>query len=176
MVSNVFAINHLAMQWSVNSGAKEFGVAISTLKRRLVEAGHEVGRGGRWTTLQLHDALRGVGDMEAARYREVSARAELLEIDVRRSNRELVTQDEARAIIAGVLQPIRQWLLALPATAGPRVNPVDPKFGMDALQTIVDAAWAKFREERITEASDTAAKANPTKKRIRGRGGKAGVE
>lgn len=146
----------------------------STLKRRLAEAGHDMSNGeaGNFTTLEIYRALCGVGDMEAAKYRETAARAELLEIDIRKANRELVPLSDAVSFINRKLAPVRTQLLAMPSVLGPKTNPADPSFGIEACTAWRDGFLRFAHDIPIESAQAEEDTANPTRKRIRGVGGK----
>lgn len=145
----------------------------STLKRRLVEAGHTItGEHQKWTTLEIHRAILGVGDMEAAKYRETAARAALLEIDIRKAERELIPIDDAVSLINRKLAPVRQQLLSMPSILGPKANPSDPTLGIEACTVWRDGCLRFVHDVPLDEAKAEEDNENPTRKRIRGTGGK----
>jgi len=86
-----------------------------------------------------------VGDAGAERARKTKAESRLLELKLRQQQDELVPLAEAENLLRDVLFPIRQWVLALPASACSRCNPADPQLARDALQRIVDDALPTLR-------------------------------
>ena len=155
---------------SLQAAAIAFGVSRETLLRRLEEAGQNPReRGSRWTVIEIHKALARVGDLEAARYRETSARAELLEIDVRKAGRELVPLADVVGVVNAKLAPVRAALMAVPATLGPKANPADPTLGIEAVAAWRDGFLRYCQNIKVTDAAGDLDEMKPTRKRIRGR-------
>jgi hypothetical protein len=111
-------------------------------------------------------------ELAEARLRETNARAELLEIDIRKAKRELVPLEEVVGFINRKLSGARQQVLAMPAILGPKTNPSDPAFGIEACSVWRDGFLKFIADISLENAQDEEAKAHPTRKRIRGIGGK----
>jgi len=149
------------MKWSVQKGAAEFGVSRDTLRRRLADAGLDTGVGRKFSTLQIHEALRGVGDMDAAKFRELDERGRLLELERREKERELLPADFIIARIATVHQAFRARLMAFPATVGTLANPSDPVMGVEAVRRGIDSLLPILRDDIMTAFSEDAADPTP---------------
>ena len=84
-------------------------------------------------------------DLREAKVRETRARAELLEMEKRQLDGELVKLEEVQKIITRTLLPIRQRMNALPAECASQCNPTDPVLARQALQRWVDESLPLIR-------------------------------
>lgn len=133
------------MNWTATNAAKEFGVSRETILRGLRGAGVDTKKNAAYPTRLIHKIL--AGDLKAEKIRETRARADLLELERREKEREIITLSEAQAHQSAVLAPIRQRLMALPAEMASRTNPIDPKFARKALERWRDESLKGWREE-----------------------------
>lgn len=139
--------------WSLNTGAREFGTTRNTLKDRLQAAGHTIdgeGEHKRFTTKEIHEALAIGGDIKAARYRREVAEAALAELKLAERRRDLVPVAEVVEFIGRLLQPFRARLLAAPAVLGTAANPGDPVHGKAAVDRWVDSVLPLLRDEILS--------------------------
>lgn len=160
------------MKWTCYSAAIEMGVGYPTMKNRLIAAGFDVDEGREFTTQEIFRAMSQTGDQKAAKYRETIARAKLLEIDIEKAARELVPLSEAVGWVNQKLAPIRAQILAMPATLGPKANPGDPQLGIEACSAWRDGFLRFCNDVPLEDAQQQQDQQNPTRKRIRGVGGK----
>src|SRR5437588_9135024 len=116
--------------------AAALGTEPRTLGRKLSAAGIHLQPRQLISARMVFTAV--VGDAGAERARKTKAESRLLELKLRQQQDELVPLAEAENLLRDVLFPIRQWVLALPASACSRCNPADPQLARDALQRIVD--------------------------------------
>jgi hypothetical protein len=158
------------MEWSLQSGSREFGVSPQTLKLRLSENGVDMSQGStrRYTTLEIHRALVGTGDMEAAKYRETVARAELLEIEVAKATKRLIEPEAAIALINRKLGAERQQLVAMPSVLGPKANPSDPAFGIEASTVWRDGHLRFMADVSLSDLDVEAEHDKPARRQVRG--------
>ena len=121
-----------------------FAVPLETLRRCLRGLGCETGRGVLYTIHTIYRAL--AGELDAEKTRETRARADLLEMERKEKQGELVSMSEVERLYTEALLPVRQRFLALPAEAATRCNPTDPQCAREALQQWVDDALPMIRE------------------------------
>lgn len=105
------------MKWTLKKGSVEFDVHTDTLAKRLRAAGFNIGKGQRYTTLQIMEAL--FGDLEKERIRLTRAQADVAEVDRQETLEALVPKEVERASLASVLVPLRSQLLAMSAAVSP---------------------------------------------------------
>lgn len=117
---------------SISEAAKEFHSTPETIRRRLRAADITHAEGNRYSIYTLHVAM--VGDLHAQRIRETRARADLLELERRQTEGELVTMNEARGVIRQYLGPMRNILTTSPMALAARVNPADPELARMQLE------------------------------------------
>jgi hypothetical protein len=90
------------------------------------------------------------GDAKAQRLaqqtRRDKAQADLLELQRRQREGELVTMNEARGVIRQYLGPMRDILVAAPMALAARVNPSDPELARMQLETWSEDNMRKLRE------------------------------
>lgn len=118
---------------SISEAAKEFHSTPETIRRRLRAADITHAEGNRYSIYTLHVAM--VGDLHAQRIRETRARADLLELERRQTEGELVTMTEASGVIRQYLGPMRNILTTAPMALAARVNPADPELARMQLET-----------------------------------------
>lgn len=139
------------MKWSLNTGAREFGISRATLKARLEAAGHKIeGKRVRYSTREIHQALAIGGDIKEARFRRESAEAALAELKLAEKRRDSVPMAEAVEFISRLLQPFRARLLAAPAVLGTAANPNDPVHGRAAVERWVDSTLPLLRDDIVS--------------------------
>ena len=129
---------------NLEQAAAQFGASKETLRRGLRRLDIATTKGTRHSLADIYRALS--GDLHAERTRETRARADLLELERREKERDLVSLAEVQTLMRDILLPVRQRLLALPSEAATRVNPTDPQMARDALQAWVDAALPAIRK------------------------------
>lgn len=127
---------------SISEAAKEFHSTPETIRRRLRAADITHAEGNRYSIYTLHVAM--VGDLHAQRIRETRARADLLELERRQTEGELVTMNEARGVIRQYLGPMRDILTTAPMALAARVNPADPELARMQLET-----WSEDNMKRL---------------------------
>lgn len=90
------------------------------------------------------------GDAKAQRLaqqtRRDKAQADLLELQRRQREGELVTMEEARNVIRQYLGPMRDILTTAPMALAARVNPADPELARMQLETWSEDNMRKLRE------------------------------
>ena len=90
------------------------------------------------------------GDAKAQRLaqqtRRDKAQADLLELQRRQREGELVTMEEARNVIRQYLGPMRDILTTAPMALAARVNPSDPELARMQLETWSEDNMRKLRE------------------------------
>jgi phage terminase Nu1 subunit (DNA packaging protein) len=90
------------------------------------------------------------GDAKAQRLaqqtRRDKAQADLLELQRRKTEGELVMMDEAKAVIRQYLGPMRDILTTAPMALAARVNPADPELARMQLETWSEDNMRKLRE------------------------------
>jgi hypothetical protein len=85
--------------------------------------------------LTLKDVIRAwAGDLREEKIRETRARADLLEIERRQLEKDLVTSEQVQDTIRSALGPVRQRFLSLPVEMAARCNPSDPVLAKTALE------------------------------------------
>lgn len=88
------------------------------------------------------------GDAKAQRLaqqtRRDKAQADLLELQRRKTEGELVTMDEAKSVIRQYLGPMRDILTTAPMALAARVNPADPELARMQLET-----WSEDNLKRL---------------------------
>lgn len=129
---------------SISEAAKEFHSTPETIRRRLRAADITHAEGNRDNIHTLHVAM--VGDLHAQRIRETRARADLLELERRQTEGELVTMEEARNVIRQYLGPMRDILTTAPMALAARVNPADPELARMQLEQWSEDNMRKLRE------------------------------
>lgn len=129
---------------SISEAAKEFHSTPETIRRRLRAADITHAEGNRYSIYTLHVAM--VGDLHAQRIRETRARADLLELERRQTEGELVTMEEARNVIRQYLGPMRDILTTAPMALAARVNPADPELARMQLEQWSEDNMRKLRE------------------------------
>jgi hypothetical protein len=134
------------MKWSIRRAAREFGVVDETIARGLGALGIRVTRGKTFTTRQIFTAI--AGDLRHERTREARARADLLELDRRERLGELMTIERAADNLRETLTPIRQSILAAPATLAAKCNPSDPHMAREIIEQWVDDTLRSLRERK----------------------------
>ena len=129
---------------SISEAAKEFHSTPETIRRRLRAAEITHTEGKRYSIYVLHTAL--VGDLHAQRIRETRARADLLELERRKTEGDLVTMEEARSVIRQYLGPMRDILTTAPMALAARVNPADPELARMQLEQ-----WSEDNLKKLHE-------------------------
>jgi len=129
---------------SISEAAKEFHSTPETIRRRLRAADITHAEGNRYSIYTLHVAM--VGDLHAQRIRETRARADLLELERRKTEGDLVTMEEARSVIRQYLGPMRDILTTAPMALAARVNPADPELARMQLEQWSEDNMRKLRE------------------------------
>ncbi len=129
---------------SISEAAKEFHSTPETIRRRLRAADITHAEGNRYSIYTLHVAM--VGDLHAQRIRETRARADLLELERRQTEGELVTMNEARGVIRQYLGPMRDILTTAPMALAARVNPADPELARMQLEQ-----WSEDNLKKLHE-------------------------
>ena len=124
-------------QWSVQQAAFQFGVQPVTLKKKLLDAGVEIGRGIYHDPETVHKALSSVNNsvarMAAAKLKSSEENARLTELDRMERERTLVSLDEAKTLVQQVLNAVIQKSKGLPARLAGQCNPGDPALAREAL-------------------------------------------
>ena len=131
---------------SQTAAAKALGISRERLHRQCAKAGIEVKARQKLTFREVVRAMTG-GNMEAEKLRETSARADLLELDRREKEKELVSLSDVQDMLQQMMAPIRSRLNAMPTELANRVNPTDPQLAKDAAQRWVDEAVKVIRKE-----------------------------
>ena len=129
---------------SISEAAKEFHSTPETIRRRLRAADITHAEGNRYSIYTLHVAM--VGDLHAQRIRETRARADLLELERRKTEGDLVTMEEARSVIRQYLGPMRDILTTAPMALAARVNPADPELARMQLEQ-----WSEDNLKKLHE-------------------------
>lgn len=129
---------------SIQDAAREFHTTPETIRRRLRAAEVVHKEGELHSIYVLHTAL--VGDLHAQRIRETRARADLLELERRQTEGELVTMNEARGVIRQYLGPMRDILTTAPMALAARVNPADPELARMQLEQ-----WSEDNLKKLHE-------------------------
>lgn len=132
------------IKMTCNEAAKEFGMSPAALKRHLVQAGLETEKGRKFTIREILRAVQ--GDLKAERTRETRERANLLELERREKEGELLPMEDVQAMIRNAFVPVRQRLLALPSEMQARANPSDPQLARAALDQWVTDSLSLIRE------------------------------
>lgn len=127
--------------WTINIAAPEFGLDRDTLARRLRQNGVEIPKGAAarkpWlTTKQVLQAA--VGDLERERIRDTAASADARELENAQTRGELVLMSEVEKIYRDRLGPMREAIVAIPATYAARCNPGDPHHAHAVLSDMTD--------------------------------------
>lgn len=116
-----------------------------TLAKGLAGLGESIKKGGKFHTRTITRAV--VGDLEKEKILETRERRKNLELDRLEKEQRLVDLAAAGKLFSDLLFPVRQWILALPASACSRCNPADPQLAREALQRIVDDALPMLRQQ-----------------------------
>ena len=132
------------MKLTIPKAARAFGLDPETLKKRMEVAGHEIERGTEWDLKTLADAIHG-GTLEREKIRLTRAEAELKEKELQVQRGDLITSEQAKAIIVETLGPMRAALTSWPAGLAARCNPSDPELAREVLagavkQLLTDAS------------------------------------
>lgn len=133
------------MKWTLYQAAREWNIHRETLAKGLVAIGETIQKGRKFHTRLVTRAV--IGDLEAEKILETRERRKNLQFDRLEKEKRLVDVEEASKLFSEILFPIRQWVLALPASACSRCNPADPQLAREALQRIVDDALPLLRQE-----------------------------
>ena len=129
------------MLWTPAHAAVECGIDPKTFARRMHEQGYEVPRGRAatkpWlTTKQVLGIV--VGDLERERIRDTAASADARELENAQTRGELVMMSEVDRIFRERLGPVREAIVAIPATYAARCNPGDPHHAHGVLADMTD--------------------------------------
>lgn len=134
------------IRWTVDRASQEWGVSSMSLARWLRQAEHKPDKSGTFSTRQIDTAIH--SDIKAERLRKIQLENELLTLERSEKSKELVSMEEATAILSNALAPVRQKLLALPAEMASRCNPSDPDLALAALAQWRDGALRFCRGEK----------------------------
>lgn len=137
-----------AITWSLNSAAIEFGTSRTTIRKGLRRNG--VPTKPTYSTREILMAI--AGDLEFERTRVERARADRMEMDLRRKRGE--TLDVAtvnRLLTELVVLPLRERLLALPTTLDVMCNSGSPETARGALKEWVSETLKLLREKIPSE-------------------------
>lgn len=110
---------------TLKSWSREVDVDPATLGRLLRAAGHELKPRRLWTTREIAGAM--ANDLRTARIREVRARADWLELQVRERRADLVPVAAISQAVGNIIDDLRRPLAALPEEIAGRCNPGDPE-------------------------------------------------
>lgn len=135
------------MNWTAAQAAKEWGLDPKTMAKRIRAAGLDVAKGKKYSTAEITQAV--VGDKQSEQIREIRARADLLELERRQKEGEVVDCAAMEKRIADVFAPLRSALLSAPAELAARCNPSDPDHARAALRDWVDRVLRTGREAAI---------------------------
>lgn len=127
------------MLWTISKAAPEFGIDRATLSRRLRELGIETPKHDRKPTLTTKQVMAAVvGDLERERIRDTAASADARELENAQTRGELVLMSEVERIYRERLGPLREAIVAIPATYSARCNPTDPHHAHGILADMTD--------------------------------------
>lgn len=124
-VREIFGNSPAMTKRTLKTWAKEIDVDPATLGRLLRAAGHELKPKKLWPARAIAAAMG--NDLRVARTREVRARADLLELQVRERKADLVPVETIAQVIAKILRDLRGPLDAMPREIAARCNPADPE-------------------------------------------------
>lgn len=137
--------------YSIREIALESGHSRDTITRKLKEKGI-AGKDGRFTLKDILTAFS--GDYKAERTRETMERANLLEIERRQKQGELMDHATVMAIFNAWGLPVRQKLTSLSAEMKHRCNPADPDLAGKALSEWATAVMRQIQAEFATIAAE----------------------
>ncbi|MGD1086070.1 MAG: hypothetical protein ABSA47_15145 [Verrucomicrobiota bacterium] len=127
-------------RWSVELHKK-----YDTLARRLRLVGIDV---GRKTVVSAADVFRALNlPLEAARTRESTARASLLEAKVKARKADMAPVSDLESSLLNTLIPCRRRFLALPSEAAIKCNPTDPEHARLALEEWLEMVLPLLHED-----------------------------
>lgn len=159
----------------VTEAAPQLGVSINTLLTGLERMRVKTSRGRKYPLKQLFTAC--FGDLEAERIRETRARADLLELERREKEKELVPMHLAVSLMRNGIGPVRTKVLELPNQMSGNVNPSDPEHARVQLTDWVDRFLASMTDEMDAVSkhehktlADTVGKANDVQAETAGNG------
>lgn len=142
---------HHPKGYSVRALALEFAIDHKTLLTALRKTGIKTGASCRVTILQAHNALTSradkKGDMQSERLRKIREEANILELERREKELELVSIAEVQEMVGQYAGPIRTAWLALPQALAIRCNPTDPEIAERALSDWVKSAMRLTQKE-----------------------------
>lgn len=133
----------VAVEWSLNLAAVEFGVSRDTIRRGL--RANDVADKKTYTTKEIFDALNG-GDLEAEKILKTREERISLARENRIADRELVPYSDAEAVFIESHIPVVNALDAL-ADYASRVNPQDPELAAIALRALSEEIKSRLRSD-----------------------------
>lgn len=134
------------MHWNLHSAALEFETTEPTIKKGLIANGHEVKRGEKFSTRDIHLAL--TGDLKTQRTRREAAEADKAEIEAAIAKKEVIPISEVMRYIQQTFQPVREQALAMPGALSALCNPTDPQHAREHLQIWSDGFLKHCREHK----------------------------
>lgn len=147
------------MTWTTHSAAPEWGIDRKTLRRRLVDAGHDLKKKQQFTTREISEAI--YGDEKLERIRGQRLDNELKEIEKAERKKQMMSTADAMEVFNAWALPIRQKVLALEAEMKHRCNPIDPDLAGKALKEwtvaamrLVQSEMRRIAEEQIEEETN----------------------
>lgn len=126
--------------------SEQFGMGVDTVRRALLACGHEPGRTSRFTVREVFEAVSGAGLLKTAKARESAARAEMLELKTSERRGDVMRTSDVEDYLAKHIQPLREAMNAMPSQLSARVNPTDPHFAHEVLQSWVDQTVEMMRK------------------------------
>jgi hypothetical protein len=129
------------VNWSIQQAAFQFNVPPNTLKRKLLQAGVEIGRGVYHNAETIHralaDAENAVQRLAAAKLKQAEAEAALKQLDQQEREQSLVPLEEAKRLIILPMRAASQKIRDLPARCAGQCNPADPINAREVLEEAV---------------------------------------
>lgn len=132
------------IKWTVPEAAAHFGCKADTIRIELQRRGGNPQRGDLFTVKELFNAAR--SDWKEAQTRKALAEAENRETKTAIMKGDLIAKDEVVAFIRGTFAPVREQVLAMPATLAGKVNPADPEHARSHLEQWRDLFLRQCKE------------------------------
>lgn len=133
---------------TVTKWAAALGRDPKTLDRKFARARVPIKRGQEIDAKTLFGVL--LGDLDAARIRETTARAALLELELECKNGRLLDPEIVRERLGRCLGVIAEYMRAAEVELPSLTNPTDPEFARKAVVAWVAKFWPLVRNSHTT--------------------------
>lgn len=140
------------LRWSIRQAATEFNRHTETVTKRLKTAGILAGPDGLFSTAQIIEAI--FGDIQSERLRKCRLEADLLAIEKRKLDGELVATAEIKPVIDNLCVSIRQVIAKSEHLTEQQRHKLCEEIKAMRVEEVIVSALAPLYENQTTDTTE----------------------